>query len=206
MRKLRLEEIPRAAPDQVTDGPRHPISVVVDNVRSIYNVGSIFRTSDAALVEHVYLTGYTGTPEHRGLRKLTGYTGTPEHRGLRKTALGAEKTVPWSHHTDPADALAELRATGHTIAALEITNDPVLPSALPARAFPLALIVGNEVDGVRSSLVQQADLALELPQFGVKHSLNVAVAYGIAVYDLVRRYRAVIDPAAHPLPTAPRSL
>lgn len=191
MRKLRLEEIPRAAPDQVVDGPRHPISVVVDNVRSIYNVGSIFRTSDAALVEHLYLTGYTGTPAHRG---------------LRKTALGAEKTVPWSTHADPAEALAALRATGHTIAALEITDDPVLPSALPAHAFPLGLIVGNEVDGVRSSLVQQADLALELPQFGAKHSLNVAVAYGIAIYDLVRRYRAVTDADAHALPPAPRAL
>lgn len=191
MRKLRLEEIPRAAPDQVETGPRHPISVVVDNVRSIYNVGSIFRTSDAALVEHVHLTGYTGTPEHRG---------------LRKTALGAEKTVPWSHHNDPADAIAHLRATGHTIAALEITDDPVSPSAVPAEAFPLGLIVGNEVDGVRSALVQQADLALELPQFGVKHSLNVAVAYGIAIYDLVRRYRAVMDTTTHSLPPAPRSL
>jgi tRNA G18 (ribose-2'-O)-methylase SpoU len=160
-------------------------------VRSIYNVGSIFRTSDAALVEHLYLTGYTGTPEHRG---------------LRKTALGAEKTVPWSHYADPADALAKLRSAGHTIAALEITNNPMLPSAVPARAFPLALVVGNEVDGVRSPLVQQADLALELPQFGVKHSLNVAVAYGIAVYDLVRRYRTVMDTAAHPLPPAPRAL
>ena len=188
MRKLRLEEIPRTAPDQVTEQVRHPISVVVDNVRSIYNVGSIFRTSDAAMVEHLFLTGYTGTPKHRG---------------LRKTALGAEKTVGWSHHQQPREALRQLKDNGYTIAALEITDQPTATDAVPMEAFPLALIVGNEVDGVQESLIEDADLALELPQFGSKHSLNVAVAYGIAIYDIVRRYRSL---TSSEIPPAPRDL
>lgn len=185
MRKLSFGEIPRPSPEEVDALPRHPISVVVDNVRSIYNVGSIFRTSDAALIEHLYLTGYTGTPAHKG---------------LRKTALGAEETVPWSKVGDPVPLLERLRAKGYTIAALEITDTPTPPSAVAAAHFPLCLIVGNEVEGVRSELVKAADLAIELPQFGAKQSLNVSVAYGVAVYELVRRYRTLAETDLPPRP------
>jgi tRNA G18 (ribose-2'-O)-methylase SpoU len=175
MRKLRHEEIPRPAPDAVLTLPKHPISVVLDDVRSLYNVGSIFRTSDAALIERLYLTGITGTPTHRG---------------LHKTALGAQDTVAWTYEKNPAAVLHRLRDAGYTLAVLEITDTPTLTTAVTADQFPMSLVVGNELTGVRDELVQMADLALEIPQYGAKQSLNVAVAYGIAIFDLVQRYRS----------------
>lgn len=182
MRKLRHEEIPRPDPAEMERLPRHPISVVVDNVRSVYNVGSIFRSSDAARIERLYLTGITGTPEHRG---------------LHKTALGAQDLVPWQHHKDPATVLKRLREDGYTLAVLEITDTPTPTDAVAPERFPLCLVVGNEVHGVSDALVAMADLALEIPQYGAKQSLNVSVAYGIAVFDLVRAYRRAFarDPA-----------
>lgn len=176
MRKLKHEEIPRLSTDEVARAPRHPVVVVVDSVRSIYNVGSIFRTSDAVHLRHLYLTGITGTPDHRG---------------VHKTALGAQDTVPWSHHQDAAVLVTRLRAQGYTIAALEITDTPTLSGDILPEHYPLCLIVGNEVSGVSEALLALSDLALELPQYGAKQSLNVAVAYGIAVYDLVRNFRTM---------------
>jgi tRNA G18 (ribose-2'-O)-methylase SpoU len=176
MRKLEHAEIPRPDPHTLTSLPRHPIAVVLDDVRSLYNVGSIFRTSDAARIERLYLGGITGTPEHPG---------------LHKTALGAQDTVPWTHVADPLDAVEALRERGYTIAVLEITDTPTPVSGVRTKDFPLCLIVGNEVHGVRNELVEKADLALEIPQYGAKQSLNVAVAYGIAVFGLVERYRAL---------------
>jgi tRNA G18 (ribose-2'-O)-methylase SpoU len=177
MRKLKHEEIPRLSTEEVEQAPRHPVVVVVDNVRSIYNVGSIFRTSDAVHIRHLYLTGITGTPDHRG---------------VHKTALGAQDTVPWSHHRDAEALVSHLRAESYTIAALEITDSPTLTDAIETEHFPLCLIVGNEIFGVSEALLALSDLALELPQYGSKQSLNVAVAYGIAVYDLVRNYRPML--------------
>ena len=174
MRKLRHEEIPRPSPAAVSALPKHPITVVLDNVRSLYNVGSIFRTSDAALIERLYLTGITGTPEHRG---------------LHKTALGAQDTVAWAYEKDPVEVLRRLRHDGYTLAALEITDMPTHTTEVLPDHFPLCLVVGNEISGVRDELVAMADLALEIPQYGAKQSLNVAVAYGVAVFDLVQRYR-----------------
>lgn len=174
MRKLKHEEIPRRAPSDVSALPKHPISVVLDNVRSLYNVGAIFRTSDAALIEKLYLTGITGTPTHRG---------------LHKTALGAQDTVAWAYEKNPADVLRRLRRDGYTLAVLEITDAPTSTTEVLPDHFPLCLVVGHEVTGVRDELVALADVALEIPQYGAKQSLNVAVAYGIAIFDLVRRYR-----------------
>ena len=174
MRKLKHDEIPRPDPSEVERLPRHPISVVVDSVRSVYNVGSIFRTSDAARIERLYLTGITATPEHRG---------------VHKTALGAQDFVPWEHSKDPASLLQHFREAGYTLAVLEITDAPTPSDALRPDHFPLCLVVGNELHGVSDALVELADLALEIPQYGAKQSLNVSVAYGIAVFDLVRSYR-----------------
>ncbi|HMB91709.1 MAG TPA: TrmH family RNA methyltransferase [Rhodothermales bacterium] len=174
MRKLKHEEIPRPAPDEVAALPKHPIVVVLDDIRSIYNVGSIFRTSDAAQIEHLYLTGITGTPENRG---------------LHKTALGAQDTVAWTYEQAAEPVIERLKADGYTIAVLEITDTPTRTTDVQAAHFPLCLILGNEVTGVRDDLIALADLALEIPQFGAKQSLNVAVAYGIAVFDLVRCFR-----------------
>lgn len=174
MRKLRHREIPRPSPQELEGLPRHPVSVVVDNVRSIYNVGSLFRTSDAACIEHLYLTGITGTPDHRQ---------------LHKTALGAQDTVPWSHHDDPVPLLEALRGEGYTVVALEITDSPSTASDLVLDNFPLCLVVGNELHGVDEKVVALCDRAIEIDQFGSKQSLNVAVAYGVGVFDVVRRYR-----------------
>ena len=176
MRKLKHEEIPRPDPDQVDSLPKHPIRVLVDNVRSIYNVGSIFRTSDAALIESIHLTGISGTPENRL---------------LHKTALGAQDTVNWDYVQDAESVVRQLKNEGYTIGVLEITDRPTPTTDVDVEAFPLCLIVGNELEGVSEELIRHADLALEIPQFGAKQSLNVAVAFGIAVFDLVRRYRSL---------------
>ena len=178
MKKLSATDIERLSPSAARDADPHPVSVVVHNVRSIYNVGSIFRTSDAARIEHLYLTGYTGTPEHKQ---------------LHKTALGAQDVIPWSKHDVPYTVLDDLRSAGYTIGVLEITDAPTHPAAVNADAFPLALIVGNEVDGIDDDIVEGADVALELPQYGAKQSLNVSVAYGMAVSHLIRRFRTLHD-------------
>lgn len=163
--------------------PKHPISVVVDNVRSIHNVGSIFRTSDAASIEHVYLAGISGTPDHPA---------------VHKTALGAQDTVPWSYCTSPVEAVQRLKKQGYTIGILEITDEPTATTDVARAQFPMCLVVGNELHGVDEVIVGMADLALEVPQFGAKQSLNVAVAYGIAVFDLVRTFRHLEGLAAFP--------
>lgn len=178
MKKLSATNIERLSPTAAREADPHPVSVIVHNVRSIYNVGSIFRTSDAARIEHLYLTGYTGTPEHKQ---------------LHKTALGAQDVIPWSKHEAPHSVLSDLRSAGYTIGVLEITDAPTHPAAVEVDAFPLALVVGNEVDGIDSDIVEAADVALELPQYGAKQSLNVSVAYGMAVSHLIRRFRTLHD-------------
>jgi len=178
MQKLSPADIPRLSPSDVRSADAHPVSVIVHNVRSIYNVGSMFRTADGGRVEHMYLTGYTGTPDHKD---------------LHKTALGAQDVVPWSSHENARDVVQELRDRGYTIGVLEITDEPTHPAETPASAFPLAVVVGNEVTGVEDDLVSAADLALEVPQYGMKHSLNVGVAFGIALSHLIRRYRQLND-------------
>lgn len=183
MKKLASTDIDRLSPSRARDAEPHPISVIIHNVRSIYNVGAIFRTSDAARIEHLYLTGYTGTPEHKH---------------LHKTALGAQDVVSWSKHDDATPVIEGLREDGYSIAVLEITDAPTHPADVEHAAFPLAVVVGNEVDGIDDEIVAAADLALELPQYGAKQSLNVSVAYGMAVSHLVRRYRHLSGLNDHP--------
>ncbi len=154
----------------------HPLSVIMDDLRSAYNVGSVFRTADGAGLAHVYLTGYTATPLHRG---------------VLKTALGAEAAVPWTHEPDVEALVARLRLEGVTIAALERTERAVPPAAVALRHFPMALVLGNEVTGVKTAVLDAADLTIGLPLYGAKTSLNVAVAFGVAAYGLVARYRAL---------------
>lgn len=183
MRKLSWDEIERPDPEDVTTLPKHPVRLVVHNVRSIHNVGSMFRTSDAARIEHVHLTGFTGTPEHKD---------------LHKTALGAQDTVEWSQHDEAVPLLHDLRSDGYTLAALEQTDETRRPRRMRAEDYPVALVVGNEVRGIEPALLDVVDLALEIPQYGAKISLNVSVAYGIAAYDLIRRYRTLFGPPGTP--------
>jgi tRNA G18 (ribose-2'-O)-methylase SpoU len=176
MRKLKHHQIQRFHPSQLYHRPRHPVVVVLDNLRSLYNVGSIFRTSDALLIEKVILTGITATPDHAG---------------LQKTALGSQDSVPWAYAPEAVPVLEGLREAGYRIAVLEITDAPGRIEDLTEADFPLCLVVGNEVAGVDDALVDMADMAIELPQYGVKHSLNVSVAYGIAAYNIIARYRSL---------------
>lgn len=147
------------------------------DIRSIHNVGSMFRTSDAAAVERIVLSGFTGTPEHRS---------------IRKTALGAENTVVWTK-ADAVDTIGAFRSRGYSVAALEITNRPRSITDLGSDDFPLLLVIGNELHGLPDNLVEAADFALEIPQYGTKQSLNVSVAFGIAVFGLIERFRATAN-------------
>ena len=151
-----------------------PVHLVLDNIRSLYNVGSIFRTADGMAVEHVLLAGYTPRPPRKE---------------IEKTALGATKTVPWSHTSDPEKTLLELKKKGYNICCLEQTDRSIPFTTVKPQQFPLCLIVGNEVSGVSPRLLSLCDLALEIPMFGSKHSFNVAVACGIALFQLSLIYR-----------------
>jgi tRNA G18 (ribose-2'-O)-methylase SpoU len=171
VKKLLHEEIPRVPADRIGEIPRHPVILVVDNVRSLYNVGSIFRSCDGALVEKVILCGYTPHPPRKE---------------ISKTALGATETVPWEYAHDIADALAGLKRRGLRIAALEHTDRSVSCFSLQREDFPLAVVVGNEVTGLSDTALSFCDLALEIPMYGAKQSLNVAVATGILLFECVR--------------------
>jgi len=177
MKKLSHEEVgkKRISLDEAKNIKRHPIYVMCDNIRSIYNVGSIFRTSDAALIEKLYLTGYTPHPPRLEIEKV---------------ALGATNAVPWEHFKNPADALSILKSKGVKIAALEITQNSRDFSDLKKNDFPLCLVLGNELTGVSSEIIEIADFSIEIPQYGFKHSMNVSVAYGIAVFEMVKVFRS----------------
>jgi 23S rRNA (guanosine2251-2'-O)-methyltransferase len=176
MRKLIHAEIleRRLTPDEALASARHPVIGVLENVRSLYNVGSCFRTADAMLLERLVLTGYTPAPPRSE---------------IAKTALGATETVPWEHESDVIAAVRRLRDEGVAVYALEITEGSTPIDAVPALRFPAALVVGNEIAGVSQAVLEHCDGALEIPMYGVKHSLNVAVAFGIGVWELVRAYR-----------------
>ncbi len=149
-----------------------PVSVLLHDVRSLYNVGSFFRTGDAAGIEKLYLSGYTGTPPHKG---------------LSKTALGAELTVPWERVESPAELLERLRAQGSEICAVETSVHAVdLFDWRPS--FPVCVMFGNECDGLAPELAARADRFVRIPMLGKKHSLNVSTAGGIVIYELLRKY------------------
>jgi tRNA G18 (ribose-2'-O)-methylase SpoU len=173
MRRLLHEEISknRQTTDSIHNIERNPIYVIIDNVRSLYNVGSIFRTSDGALIKKLYLCGYTPYPPR------------PE---IDKTALGATESVPFEYVKDPLDVIISLKAQGVKMVALEHTTKSLPYYELQKSNFPLCLIVGNEIKGVQERLLPYIDTAVEIPMYGIKQSLNVAVAYGIALYDLLR--------------------
>ncbi len=173
MRKLTHEEISlkRTSLSDIPSRSRLPLYGMVDNVRSLYNVGSIFRSSDGALIQKLFLVGFTPHPPRKE---------------IDKTALGATRTVPWEFHKDPAEAVAWLKKEKIKICALELATESKPYFHLKKEDFPLCLVVGNEITGVSKEIMQEADMAIEIPMFGNKQSLNVAVAYGIVVYDCVR--------------------
>jgi 23S rRNA (guanosine2251-2'-O)-methyltransferase len=156
-----------------------PVCVLLDNVRSLYNVGAFFRTADAAGLESLYLTGITGTPPKKA---------------LSKTALGADETVPWSHSWDAVSVVDGLRHREVEIAAIETSVHAVDLFDWQPR-FPVCVVFGHEVDGIRPEVLARCDTHIRIPMLGRKHSLNVATAGGIVIYELLRKYRNLLDNA-----------
>lgn len=168
MKKTSNEDLGRVSVEAYKQVPKMPVVVVLDNVRSMHNVGATFRTADAFTVEKVVLTGITATPPHRD---------------IHKTALGATETVEWSYEKDPVKALEELRELGYQIAVVEQAEPHTsLEQFSPVGKY--ALVFGNEVTGVSNEIVENADLCLEIPQHGSKHSLNISVSIGIVLWKM----------------------
>ena len=152
-----------------------PVRVLLDNVRSLYNVGAFFRTCDAVGVE---------------MLDLCGITGRPPHKQIHKTALGAEESVRWGYHSDPIELVGGLRVAGYEIAAVETSLHAVdLFDWQPG--FPVCVVFGNEVEGIHPDLSRLCDTHVRIPMLGMKHSLNVATAGGVVIYELLRKYRAL---------------
>ncbi len=176
MRKLTHDEISatRKTAEELTSVKRNPVYGLCDNIRSIFNVGAIFRSSDGALVEKLFLTGYTPFPPRKEIEKV---------------ALGATETVPWEYRKDPAEAIHELKSAGVKIAVLELTDISRPIWSVKKEEFPVCIVAGNELTGVSKGIIDLADTALEIPMMGMKQSLNVSVAYSIAVYEMLRVLR-----------------
>jgi 23S rRNA (guanosine2251-2'-O)-methyltransferase len=170
MRKLLNEELNRKTIDEFKNATKTPIIIVLDNVRSLNNVGSVFRTADAFLVEAIYLCGITGTPPNKD---------------IQKTALGSTETVLWKHYANTVDAVNELKQSGYKVLAIEQAESAIMLNDFkPAKNEKLAIVFGNEVKGVQQEVMDVSDDVLEIPQVGTKHSLNIAVSVGVVVWDL----------------------
>lgn len=171
IKKLSHDEIAanRSTLDTLDSVSKVPVFSLLDNIRSTYNVGSIFRTSDGAMIEKLYLCGYTPHPPKKE---------------ILKTALGSTESVSWEYSTDARQTVLELKKKGVKICALELTDKSIPYYELNEQIFPVCLIVGNEITGVSQDLIDLCDFSIEIPQYGIKQSLNVAVAYGIAIFEL----------------------
>lgn len=168
MRKITNEELHRPSPEEFARMAKLPVVVVLDNIRSLQNVGAFFRTGDAFAVERICLCGITATPPNRD---------------IHKTALGAELTVPWSYYETAAECLAELRGAGWRILSVEqVEGAEMLDDFRPQPGVKYALVFGNEVFGVSQEAVDLSDGAVEIPQLGTKHSLNVSVSGGVVLW------------------------
>jgi 23S rRNA (guanosine2251-2'-O)-methyltransferase len=173
MRKLRNNELGRISVSTFKKTTKTPIIVVLDNIRSLNNVGSVFRTSDAFLIEKIYLCGITATPPHRE---------------IHKTALGATESVNWEYKEDTLALVNELKAQGVLVAAIEQVENSVMLDEFSLDATKkIAIVLGNEVKGVQQEVVSAADYCIEIPQKGTKHSLNISVSCGVVLWDLFQK-------------------
>jgi len=171
MRKLKNSELERLTAEEFKQAGKFPIVIVMDNIRSQNNIGSAFRTGDAFRIESIFLCGITATPPHRE---------------IHKTALGAENTVNWKYFDRTIDAINLLKEEGFKIIAVEQAAQSIkLQDFKPDLSEKIALIFGNEVDGVDDSIMEIADFCVEIPQFGTKHSLNITVSLGIVIWNIV---------------------
>ena len=173
MRKLRNSELNRVSAAEYKKNPKKPLVVVLDNIRSCHNIGSVFRTSDALLVEAIYLCGFTATPPNKE---------------IHKTALDAEDSVEWQYFEKTEMAVSRLRHEGYLVYAVEQTENSIsLPDFSPKKNEKIALVFGNEVKGVQQKVVNLCHGAIEIPQYGTKHSFNISVSAGIVLWDLFNK-------------------
>ena len=176
MRKLQNEELGRLTPEQYRKSKKAPFIIVLDNIRSHSNVGSVFRTADAFLTESIYLCGITAKPPHRE---------------IQKTALGATESVRWKYFRETKEALKELKSMNYRIIGIEQAESAVdLGDFIVEPGIRYALIFGNEVNGVDQEIIDECDSVVEIPQFGTKHSFNIAVSTGIVLWELSRKLKA----------------
>lgn len=175
MRKLRNKELNRLTVEEFKSTNKTPLVVVLDNIRSCNNIGSVFRTSDALLVEKIYLCGITATPPNND---------------IRKTALDAEKSVDWEYIESTEDVVTKLQKEGFTVYAIEqVENSISLPDYQPKKGEKPALVFGNEVKGVKQTVVDMCDGSIEIPQYGTKHSFNISVSAGIVLWDIFQKVK-----------------
>lgn len=172
-KKLKTIELNRLTNEEYLTVKKTPISIVLDNIRSLNNIGSVFRTSDAFRVEKIYLCGITAQPPHRD---------------IQKTALGATETVEWEYYENTIDAINALKAEEYTVASIEqVENSIFLNDFQPKKNEKIALVLGNEVKGVQQEIINQSDYCIEIPQLGTKHSLNISVCCGVVVWDIFQK-------------------
>lgn len=176
VRKLLHAELleKRLTPSEAFSVKKHPIILIVDSIRSAYNIGSMFRTADSAGIQEI---------------ALCGYSPYPPREDISKTALGADETVQWKYFTTAQEAVEHYRKAGFTVLAVELTDNSKDYTKVMPEEFPLALVVGNEISGIDENVLSLCHGAIEIPMYGVKHSLNVAVATGIVLYEMVRIWR-----------------
>jgi len=173
MRKLRNIELNRLSVEEFRETEKTPIAVVLDNIRSCNNIGSVFRTSDALLIEKIYLCGITATPPNNE---------------IRKTALDAEKSINWEYFENTEDAVKKLKEEGYKVYAIEqVENSISLPDFKPEKNEKVALVFGNEVKGVKQSVINLCHGSIEIPQYGTKHSFNISVSAGIVLWDVFQK-------------------
>jgi len=174
MRKLRNSELNRISAEEYKIAQKTPLVVILDNIRSCNNIGSVFRTSDALLIEKIYLCGITATPPNKD---------------IHKTALDAEKSVDWEYLENTEDAVSKLKNEGYKVYAIEqVENSILLPDFKPAENEKVAIVFGNEVKGVKQTVVDICDGSIEIPQFGTKHSFNISVSAGIVLWDIFQKF------------------
>jgi len=185
MKKLTHDEISknRSTLETLHKVKKLPVYVVLNSIRSNYNVGSIFRTSDGAMIEKLYLCGYTPYPPKPFISSQSEQVLTGK-KEILKTALGSTESVKWEYVKDPKTVILKLKKEGIKICALEMTDKSILYYEVKKEDFPLCVVVGNEITGVSQELIDLCDFTIEIPQHGIKQSLNVAVAYGVTVFEL----------------------
>jgi tRNA G18 (ribose-2'-O)-methylase SpoU len=174
MRKLSMDELNRKNVAEFKNSEKVPIVIVLDNVRSMNNIGSVFRTADAFLLRGIYLCGVTAAPPHRE---------------IHKTALGATDSVAWKHFPTTVDAINDLKKDGFTVYAVEQVEDSVMLDSLELSSKKVALVFGNEISGVSQEALDLCDNSIEIPQHGTKHSLNLAVSVGIVAWEISRKIK-----------------